>query len=514
MADNYCSCCGDGTPEYIIELNQQGAPGKRGEKGDEGYSPVIDFIADNDEIRFSSTNENNVTYTPNLYDYLAKKDLSNVSNLYDLVAKKDLSNVDNLYDLVLKTDGSNATNNFRLNKIRFITNDGATQRIYPLSGTGLSLSGNPLRLDGEAYASLAYPNRIIISNLGQDITLGNTDKANIIINNDKATYNGNELATVNDISDSRVTINQGGKTKGTFTLNKSGDTIIELDGGGGVTNPLTIVGATEENPSGGTVTYSMELGLDSNNQVYWNYIEKFVNGGDSWTRSTLLIKDGAIAVPLYKRANIYDSDVNRRLTIGYDTDSKLYIRNYLTDSGNTYKSIAPITSDITNYPIYLEEVTGTPGLEGAYTIKLNYDNNTLKLNESNQLYTDFTEVNNSISELTTLADNTEASLNELKSDYEANKTEVAEELINLGNQLNNKANKTEVANIDDTTTSNTSVWSSNKTNSEITTVANEVVEVQGDVASLDALISTMSNTIATLTARVEALEAEINGGNA
>ena len=74
MADNYCKCCGDGTPEYIIELNQQGAPGKRGEKGDEGYSPVVDFIADNDEIRFSSTNENNITYTPNLYDYLAKNE--------------------------------------------------------------------------------------------------------------------------------------------------------------------------------------------------------------------------------------------------------------------------------------------------------------------------------------------------------------------------------------------------------------------------------------------------------
>lgn len=489
MADNYCNCCGDGTPEYIIELNQQGAPGKRGEKGDEGYSPVIDFIADNDEIRFSSTNENNVTYTPNLYDFLAKK---------------DLSNVDNLYDLVLKKDGSNATDTFRLNNIRFINNNSTTQRIYSLNNTGLNLSGNPLRLDGEAYASLAYPNRIIISNLGQDITLGNTDKANIIINNDKATYNGSELATVNNISDSKVTITQGNEIKGSFTLNQSGDTTIELDSG--LTNPLKIEGATVENPYGGTITYGMELGLDSSNQVYLDYTRKFSGNDGTSTISENLIKDNLIAASLYKKANIYDSDVNRRLTIGYDTDSKLYIRNYITDSGNTYKSIVPITSDITNHPIYLEEVIGTPGLEGAYTIKLNYDNNTLKLNESNQLYTDFTEVNNSISELTTLADNTEAGLNELKTDYEANKTEVTEELTTLGNQLNNKQDTLIPGN-------------------NITIVDNVISAIGGaggGVSINDSIPSTttvyssskVEELIAALTARVEALEAEINGGNA
>lgn len=429
MADNYCKCCGDGTPEYIIELNQQGAPGKRGEKGEQGYSPVVDFIANNDEIKFTSTNEDNITSTPNLYDFLAKKDLSNVSNLYDLL---------------LKRDGSNATNTFILNNIRFITNHSATQRISSLNSTGLSLSGNPLQLDGEAYSSFAYPNRIMISESGQDITLGNTNKANIIINNDMATYNGNELATVNNISNSKITISQGDVVKGSFTLNQSGDTTIKLDTG--VTNPLKIEGATEDNPSGGTVTYSMELGLDSSNQVYLDYITSYYTstGGFNYSTSENIIKDNLIATALYKRANIYDSDVNRRLTIGYDTDSKLYIRNYLTNSGNTYKSIAPITSDIINYPIYLEEVTGTPGLEGAYTIKLNYDNNTLKLNESNQLYTDFTEVNNSISELTTLANNTEASLNGLKTDYETNKTEVAGELTTLGNQINTKVSKTEL----------------------------------------------------------------------
>ena len=68
--------------------------------------------------------------------------------------------------------------------------------------------------------------------------------------------------------------------------------------------------------------------------------------------------------------------------------------------------------------------------------------------------------------------------------------------------------------IDDSTASSTSTWSSSKINSEINTVANEVVQVQGNVASLDELISTMSSTINSLTDRVSALEANINGGNA
>lgn len=50
------------------------------------------------------------------------------------------------------------------------------------------------------------------------------------------------------------------------------------------------------------------------------------------------------------------------------------------------------------------------------------------------------------------------------------------------------------AEIDDTTTSTSKVWSSSKTNSEIQTVAGEVVDIQGDVASLDADVSTLKTS--------------------
>ena len=321
MADNYCKCCGDGTPEYIIELNQQGAPGKRGEKGDEGYSPVIDFIADNDEIRFSSTNENNITSTPNLYDFVAKKDLSNVNNLYDLVAKRDLSNLPNpvtINDITI--------NNYNSGQVRLDSNK-----------------------------AIIFENKVIGLGINGTYLIVNRDLNNIYLNTanrGKATYNGNELATVNNISDSKITISQGNVVKGSFTLNQYGDTTIELDSGGGVTNPLKIEGATEDNPSGGTVTYSMELGLDSSNKVYLSQTTKFNQ------------PDGV--------------------------------------------------SEISEYIIKDNIVAGIP------------------------------EIRNSITELTTLADNTEASLNELKTDYESNKTEVAGELTNLGNQLNTKVSKTEL----------------------------------------------------------------------
>lgn len=295
MADNYCKCCGDGTPEYIIELNQQGAPGKRGEKGDEGYSPVVDFIADENEIKFTSTNENSITSTPNLYDFVAKKDLSNI------------------------------TNPTTINGVTIMSANSGMNTYVDLEGTSFIRSlGSALYLRGK-------DTQIDLSSNGAWLE-----------------YNGTKalLATVKNISDSRITISQGDVVKGSFTLNQSGDTTIELDTG--ITNPLKIEGATVENPSGGTTTYGMELGLDSNNKIYLDYTQEFNTSGGSST-----IKEPIIA-------------------------------------NNT--------------------VVGIP------------------------------EIRNSIAELTTLADNTEASLNVLKTDYEANKTEVAEELTTLGNQLNNKQN--------------------------------------------------------------------------
>lgn len=54
------------------------------------------------------------------------------------------------------------------------------------------------------------------------------------------------------------------------------------------------------------------------------------------------------------------------------------------------------------------------------------------------------------------------------------------------------------ATIDDSITATTSVWSSSKTNTEITTVANEVVQVQGDVSTLKTDVSKLKTDVSGL----------------
>ena len=64
------------------------------------------------------------------------------------------------------------------------------------------------------------------------------------------------------------------------------------------------------------------------------------------------------------------------------------------------------------------------------------------------------------------------------------------------------------ATINDATTATTSVWSSSKTNIEITTVANEVVQIQGDVASLDGDVSTLKTDVSGLKTDVSGLKTD------
>ena len=65
------------------------------------------------------------------------------------------------------------------------------------------------------------------------------------------------------------------------------------------------------------------------------------------------------------------------------------------------------------------------------------------------------------------------------------------------------------ATIDDSTTATTSVWSSSKTNTEISTVANEVAQVQGNVASLDGDVSTLKTDVSGLKTDVSGLKTNV-----
>lgn len=305
--------------EYIIELGQTGVPGVKGDKGDTGYSPTITYTEDGDGIQFNLINETETYTTPTvpLMNY-----------------------VETSLDNKLNVNGSNASDILTFNRIRLLSNQSnratiSTRYIDDTDKMKLIISGSPLELNGEAFASNARPNKITISKYGNDITLGNTNEANIIIDNNSARYNGYEIATKNDlenisidtskvvtidtpqtitgsktfdraniilgnrssimsgssdgvriqpndiggfnignlsvyangavvythpdssygteiatlydISNATITLTQGGVTKGTFTLNQTGNTTINLDtGGGDISNKLDIDGSNAD----------------------------------------------------------------------------------------------------------------------------------------------------------------------------------------------------------------------------------------------------------------------------
>lgn len=160
--------------EYIVELGQEGIPGKQGEKGDPGFSPTVGYNLSDGHLTFTIVNEDGVTVTPDVFDYVMRK------------------------------DGSNANNAVNMNRLSILNNLSygakiASRYINDTDKMNLEISGYPLRLTGTSFSSDAYSNSITIARGGSSITLGNTTKNNIIIDGTSARYNGAEIATLADI---------------------------------------------------------------------------------------------------------------------------------------------------------------------------------------------------------------------------------------------------------------------------------------------------------------------------
>lgn len=371
--------------EYIIQLGDVGLPGRQGEQGEPGYSPVVDYIWNTNTIQFTLTDQENIQTTPNLYDYVAKKDLSNTSiatnylkvdgsnatnpitlnnltirqvagggsrlqggdtsriqlndttsyiqrtntqglflntnNTYlvqngnyltgnntgwyykggtNPVASNEIATIGDIPDIsdfitnselsttledylskteasntYLNTTGSNASDIFSINNNRLVSNG-----IYSSNTTGTSLnlqagsynaSLSMVNTNANKYGQLALPD-FYLTSYPEDLAIILNANNAMYINRSSSTpvyYHGttqsNELATLGDIpsvSDATITINQGGETKGTFTLNGS-ETTIELDAGGSsIENPITVSQEIDG------VTKTLEIGLDENNKLY------------------------------------------------------------------------------------------------------------------------------------------------------------------------------------------------------------------------------------------------------
>lgn len=197
-----CNCDNDGSNEYIIELNQQGAPGVRGEKGEQGYSPTVSYISDGSGLVINIVNEQDTISTP-------------------VIPLK--SYVDTLSDTKMNTDGSNAASSVKFNNIQFSYVGATRQTIKTISSQELLVAGQGLYLQGHASQAQGYPNSITIAPQGTSISIGNANRHSVVVDNDGAFYDSNEIATVDQIPSITGKLNtDGSNATNTFTVNGVG----------------------------------------------------------------------------------------------------------------------------------------------------------------------------------------------------------------------------------------------------------------------------------------------------
>ena len=194
-----CNCDNNGSNEYIIELNQQGAPGVRGEKGEQGYSPTVSYISDGSGLVINIVNEQDTISTP-------------------VIPLK--SYVDTLLDTKMNTDGSNAASSVKFNNITFSYTGATRQDIKAINYQELLIAGQGLYLQGHASQAQAYPNSISIAPRGTSISIGNANRHSVVVDNDGAFYDGNEIATVDQIPSITGKLNtSGSNASNDFTVN-------------------------------------------------------------------------------------------------------------------------------------------------------------------------------------------------------------------------------------------------------------------------------------------------------
>lgn len=125
---------------------------------------------------------------------------------------------------------------------------------------------------------------------GSTYTAGN----GIDITNDTISIDTSVVAQLSDIptvNNPTITFTQGGVTKGTITLNQSGNQTIAFDAGGGVTNPIELVKTYTDN-SNNIVTATLTIGFTSDDYptpiAKYNFHEDYSGGGDAEWNYNLL----------------------------------------------------------------------------------------------------------------------------------------------------------------------------------------------------------------------------------
>lgn len=212
------------TPDYTIELNEQGPPGKKGDKGDDGYSPTITVYKNTeDEYVLNIINKDSNFITPNLYGNKewAEQDLENTP-LFGRIRADVLgpTTETNITMANVKNNMEGVSDyNLALNNL-VVEENNSDITLYPYSPqTSASATTLTLTIDGDedSFNTVDKPyltidkNSKIISNAyeyifqQQEHSLASTVKIECNTELTKsdtvtATYGGKEIATVDDVA--------------------------------------------------------------------------------------------------------------------------------------------------------------------------------------------------------------------------------------------------------------------------------------------------------------------------
>lgn len=437
--------------DFNFFLNRQGIQGRKGDKGDAGFTPTISVSEQTlNSYKLKITNEYNEFETPNLIGNLGVTDNGGTYLRYDP-----------------------ATGTVSTGEI-----DGATTEV--VGGVRKSTDADLTNLSADTAVTPAN-----VADMLPLLLEAGTD--NVTITQDEAT------------SKTKISVRGGGSGSGDVTAagdNRfTGDNTftgkVNIAGGALTVDGLaTLNQATAQNLNAVSITSSGEVNAVSikanglrSDDIQTTKNKKYLTELDV-DNQTIQVVNGKLHANLDKLGNEVNSltgDVNR-----------------LTGDVNSLTGVInSLTSDVTD-------------LTGRVTVN-EADISAMKTGKQNKLTAGANVILTDLSDGTVRIDATGGGGTgdiPIATTTTAGKVKPDGETITITDDgtISAVGGGSGGATINDSTTTTTSVWSSSKTNTEISTVANEVVQVQGDVASLDGDVSTLKTDVSTLKTDVSGLK--------
>lgn len=544
--------------DFNFFLNRQGIQGRKGDKGDTGFTPTISVSEQTlNSYKLKITNEYNEFETPNLIGNLGVTDNGGTYLRYDpstgTVSTGEIdgattevvggvrkstdadltnlsadtavtpANVADMLPLLLEagTDNVTITQDEATSKTKISVQGGSGSSDVTAAGdnrftgdntfTGkVNIAGGALTVDGLAtlnQATAQYLNAVSVTSSGEINAV--SIKANGLRSDDIQTTENKKYLTELDVDNQTIQVVNG---KLHANLDELGNEVNSLTGDvtrltgdvnsltgvitsltGDVTDLTGRVTANEADISAlktgkqdkltaGT-GIKIENNVISNTQTSaeWGNIQGNITAQED-LQNTLNTKVDKVK----GKSLILDTEIERLKGVHNYDDTQ-------------------IKRDITNINSVLKTKASTTDLENGLKTKqdkLTFDT-TPTVNSSNPVTSNGikNELDKKVNS-TTLTTELAKKQNKLKAGTNITLTDNPDGTTTVASTGGGGGGAT----IDDSTTATTSVWSSSKTNTEITTVANEVVQVQNDVASLDGDVSTLKTDVSGLKTDVSSLK--------